>query len=91
MKPASNPIQRCLEDLLDELQNARRADDLGRLALLSYCEIRRWARVAGEEALAQQATLLITNSPMASRQAFLDEVDAMIAELHKVHERLGKT
>lgn len=91
MKPASNPIQRCLEDLLDELQNARRADDLGRLALLSYCEIRRWARTAGEEALARQATLLITNSPMASRQAFLDEIDAMIAELHKARERLGKT
>ncbi|MEY4978735.1 MAG: hypothetical protein RLZZ352_1005 [Pseudomonadota bacterium] len=91
MKSASNPIQRCLEELLDELQSARHADDLGRLALLSYCEIRRWARTAGEEALAQQATLLITNSPMASRQAFLDEVDAMIAELHKARERLGKT
>ena len=33
-----------LEDLLADLVHARRNQDLGRLALLAYCEVKSWAR-----------------------------------------------
>lgn len=81
------PIQLGLEDLLGELQYARRNGDLGRLALLAYCEVRRWARAAGEDALAEHATVLVTHSPTASREAFMHEMDGLIVQLEKVHSR----
>ena len=42
----SEELRLALEDVLADLWHARRNDDLGRLALLSYCDMRRWARVA---------------------------------------------
>ena len=49
-----SPHQRLvLEDLLGDLWHARRSGDLGRLALLSYYEVRRWARMAGAFAMRQ--------------------------------------
>jgi hypothetical protein len=36
-------IQLTLEDLLADLRFARRHDQLGRLALLAYCEVKGWA------------------------------------------------
>ena len=74
-------FQRGLQDLLAELQLARAQSDLGKLALLCYCELRRWARDAGESTLAEHCTGLITGTPHASRQAFLGDIDALIAEL----------
>lgn len=88
MNTTPAPIQLGLEDLLGELQYARRNGDLGRLALLAYCEVRRWARVAGEEDLAEQATVLITHSPQVSREAFLNQVDGLIVQLEKAHTRV---
>lgn len=82
------PIQLGLEDLLGELQYARRNGDLGRLALLAYCEVRRWARAAGEDELAEHATALVTHSPPASREAFMAEVDGLIAQLEEAHGRV---
>jgi hypothetical protein len=73
-----------LDDLLADLWHARRTDDLGRLAFVTYCEVRRWARAAGESALAEHASEMIIASPHASRQRFLDEVDALIRELEQV-------
>ena len=74
-------FQRGLQDLLAELQLARAQGNLGKLALLCYCELRRWARDAGESELAQHCTGLITGTPHASRQAFLSDIDALISEL----------
>ena len=69
-----------LEDVLADFWHARRNHDLGRLALLSYCDMRRWARVAQRESLAQRSQDLVLSCPHASREGFLSEVDALIAE-----------
>ncbi|MBK6853237.1 MAG: hypothetical protein IPG93_17000 [Burkholderiales bacterium] len=37
-----------LDDLLADLWYARRSGDLGRLALVTYYEVRRWAKLAGD-------------------------------------------
>jgi len=81
MNASSQHLQVGLEDLLGDLRYARRSGDLGRLALLSYCEVRRWARMAGQQRLAEHASELITHAPHASREEFLAEVDDLIVEL----------
>jgi hypothetical protein len=70
-----------LEDLLAELRHARRQGDLGRLALIAYCEVRRWARQAGEIELAEHSALMIARSPHSSRDAFVAAIDDLIHEL----------
>lgn len=87
MNPSATPMQLGLEDLLGDLQCARRGPDLGRLAFLAYCEVRRWARMAGEQALAEQSSELITRMPHPSRAEFLAEVDHLIVELEQVRAR----
>jgi len=84
MSASSLHLQLGLEDLLGDLRHARRAGDLGRLALLSYCEVRRWARMAGDAGLAEQSSELITQGPHASREQFLAHVDNLIGELERV-------
>lgn len=88
MNNLCDPLQRSLEDLLGELIHARRQGDMGRLALLAYCEVRRWARQAGEDALAEQSTELFTRHPHASRTQFMQQIDALITELESTHARL---
>lgn len=88
MNAVSIPLQLGLDDLLGDLRYARRGSDLGRLALLAYCEVRRWARMAGEQALAEHSSYLVTHSPHASREAFLAEVDDLIVELEQVRTRV---
>ena len=83
MNTPSTRLQLGLEDLLGDLQYARRSGDLGRLALLSYCEVRRWARLAGKQALAERSSELITLCPHASRDEFLKQVDGLIVELEQ--------
>lgn len=87
MNTQTAPTLLSLEDLLGDLHHARRMDDMGRLALLTYCEVRRWARQAGEDALAERSTCLITQSPHASRGDFMAQVDALIAQLEAAHAR----
>ncbi|MES2957467.1 MAG: hypothetical protein V4792_04715 [Pseudomonadota bacterium] len=70
-----------LDDLLGDLRHARRSADMGRLALLAYCEVRRWARMAGDKELAARSSALITRAPHASREEFLVQVDYLIAAL----------
>jgi hypothetical protein len=72
---------------LGDLRHARRGADLGRLALLAYCEVRRWARLAGEQTVAEHSSDLISQSPLPSRDAFLAEVDKLIVELEQVRSR----
>jgi hypothetical protein len=80
MEPAMDS-QWGLDDLLADLQHARKHGDLGRLAFVSYCDVRRWAREAGRSVLADQASRLITDSPHQSRDDFLNQVDALILAL----------
>jgi hypothetical protein len=82
--PAMNispSLQLDLEDLLADLHHARRSGDLGRMALLCYCEVRRWARKAGQADLAAVSAAMITGSPHASRQAFLADIDKLVQRL----------
>jgi hypothetical protein len=83
MSVSSQNLQLGLDDLLGDLRHARRSVDLSRLALLSYCEVRRWARMAGDEELAAHSSELITRTPHASREEFLAQVDELIVELEK--------
>ncbi|MGJ7506088.1 hypothetical protein [Variovorax sp. GT1P44] len=78
-----------LEDLTGEMVHARRNSDVGRLALLCWCEIRHWARRAGEERLAHLSCALITDGPASDRREFLARVDQLISELEDVCERAG--
>jgi hypothetical protein len=78
-----------LDDVIGDLQHARRTGDIGRLALLSYCEVRRWARLAGEIELAAHSSELMTKQPYATRAEFLIGVDGLIAELERVRNKLS--
>lgn len=82
----SPSLQLDLEDLLADLRHARRNDDLGRLALLCYCEVRRWARKAGQAELAASSSALVTGSPHGSRQAFLEDMDGLIRRLEALQQ-----
>lgn len=70
-----------LDDLLADLHHARRRGDLGRLAFVAYCDVRRWAREAGRPVLAEMASRLVTDSPHHSREAFLTQIDQLIGSL----------
>jgi hypothetical protein len=89
MSASSMPLQLGLEDLLGDLRNARQRGDLGRMALLAYCEVRRWARMAGEQGLAEHSADLIAHSPHPSRAQFLAQVDDLIVELEQAHTRVA--
>lgn len=73
-----------LDDLLADLTHARKQGDLGRLAFVAYCDVRRWAREEGRQALAEQAASLITQGPHQSRDAFLNQIDQLIAQLENL-------
>jgi hypothetical protein len=77
-------LQLSLEDLLADLRHARRSGDLGRLALIAYCDVRRWARQAGESGIAERSAAMFTEQPHASREAFLEQVDRLISELAQI-------
>ena len=87
MSASSLQVQLGLEDLLGDLRYARRSGDLGRLALLMYCEVRRWARLAGNQELAEHSSELITQCPHPSREEFLTRVDDVIVELEQALAR----
>ncbi|MBI5258239.1 MAG: hypothetical protein HY855_17170 [Burkholderiales bacterium] len=76
-------MPRGLDGLLGDLRRARQTGDMGRMALLSWCEVRRWARMAGEQSLAEHSSDMMTHSPCATREEFLLRIDALIAELEQ--------
>ena len=80
----SPSIRLGLEDLLADLRHARRHAELGRLALLAYCEVRGWARQAGEIGIASQSTKMFTENPYANKDDFLAKVDALIQSLERL-------
>ena len=73
-----------LEDVLGNLQYARRMGDLGRLVHLTYWDVRKWARWAHRDALAQRAADLVNGQPQPSRSALLAIVDDVIQELERI-------
>jgi hypothetical protein len=75
-----------LDDLLADLYHARNQGDLGRMAFVAYCDVRRWAREEGRNVLAEQAAGLITQSPHQSRDVFLEQIDALIAHLESIQK-----
>ncbi len=81
-------LQLGLDDLLAELHHARRSGDLGRLALIAYCDVRRWARQAGEFDIARHSMAMFTGEPHASREAFLEKVDVLLHDMEQVQARL---
>ncbi|MBK6851864.1 MAG: hypothetical protein IPG93_09660 [Burkholderiales bacterium] len=81
MHTLSPKLQLGLEDLLTDLRHARRHGDLGRLVLLSYYEVRRWAKLAGQVRLAELSAVLLERSPYANRIGFMSDVDKLIGEL----------
>lgn len=83
MNTLSTSLRLGLEDLLGDLWHARGKGDLGRLLLLSYCEVRRWARLAGEPRLAERAAQLMTSCPHGDRDSFLDQVDILVRQLEQ--------
>ena len=90
MNVSPPPLQLGLEDLLGDLRHARKRGDLGRLALLAYCEVRRWARLAGEQQLAERSAGLITQAPLTSRDEFLTHMDVLILELEQARSRFPR-
>ena len=81
MTNLSESLRLGLEDLLADLWHARRTDDQGRLALLFFSDVRRWARMADRQGLAQRASDMVTACPHASRASFIAQADGLIAEL----------
>lgn len=77
-------IQLGLEDLLADLHHARRHQELGRLALLAYCEVRSWARQAGEPDISEHSTQIFTQDPCVSKEDFLAKVDLLISALERL-------
>ena len=84
---ASMSLQLCLEDLLADLRHARRRGDLGRLAVVAYFDVRRWARQAGELGVAEHSKVMFTSQPHASRAALLEQVDSLLLELEQAQSR----
>lgn len=80
----STSLQLALDDLIADLRHSRRLGDLGRLALLAYCEVRRWARDAGEPELAEFSSEMMTGSPHTSRESFLDFIDRLTCKLMRI-------
>jgi hypothetical protein len=70
-----------LDDLLADLWYARRTGDLGRLALVSYYEVRRWAKLVGEPTLVEHSSVLLMGQPHVDRDSFLQDADRLIGEL----------
>jgi hypothetical protein len=84
-------IQLGLDDLLADLHYARRAQELGRLALLAYCEVKGWARQAGKPDIADDAMKMFTENPCVSRDEFLTRIDTLIATLERHQQECQRT
>lgn len=80
--------QVAFDALLTDLELARKNEDLGRLAFLAYCEVRRWARGAGRTALADHASALVVSAPHPSRDNFLEQIDLLILEMERARSPL---
>ena len=76
--------QHGLEDLLADLHLARQHEQIGRLALLIYCDVKRWARLAGKSDVADMALRMFAMKPSPSREDFLRDIDQILESLHRI-------
>jgi hypothetical protein len=74
-------IQLALEDLLADLHFARQHEQLGRLALLAYCDVKRWARQAGKADVADMVLRMFADQPCQSKDDFLRGIDQLLGSL----------
>lgn len=74
-------LERALEGLLADLQFARQHEQLGRLALLAYCDVKRWARQAGKSDVADLALRMFAERPSLNKGDFLRGVDQLLGLL----------
>lgn len=84
-------LQLGLDDLIADLRHSRKGGDLGRLAFVAYCDVRRWARAAGDTELADNSSRVITDTPHESREAFLQYIDDLIDDLERRRFDFGTT
>jgi hypothetical protein len=78
--------QLALEDLLADLNFALEHDQIGRLALLAYCEAKGWGRWSGKHDVADRALEMFSHCPYNTKQEFLEDINNLIATL-EVHEK----
>ena len=67
--------------LLADLHGARQQEQLGRLALLAFCDVKRWARQAGKTDVADMALRMFAEKPCLSKEDFLHGIDHLITAL----------
>lgn len=84
-------IQLGLDDLIADLDHARKHGELGRLALLAYCDARSWARQAGVLSVAEYSMAMFSEEPHQTRQIFLAQVDHLIEELKRIRHSVIDT
>lgn len=84
-------IQLGLEDLLADLHFARKHDQLGRLAFLAYCEVKGWARRAGNSDVANTALRMFSETPCISKDEFLQGIDSLISKLAQLENEYQLT
>jgi hypothetical protein len=85
----SSSLQLGLQDLIAEFNYARRHGNLGRLALLAYCDARSWGRQAGAYSVVEFSTAMFIDKPQENRDEFLEKIDLLILELERVGLRLS--
>jgi hypothetical protein len=67
-----------LEDLLGELHDARRRDDLGQMVALATLGASRWASAVGDRQMLRQTARLQAAVPFERRQDLIDAVDELV-------------
>ena len=87
MNTSSVSLKTGLDDILRDLRFFRKTGDVGRLALLTYCDVRRWAREAGAQELARHSLALVNDSAHLGHEEFVAAIDELIVGLE--HARLN--
>jgi hypothetical protein len=70
-----------LEDLLADLRFCRRNEQVGRLAFLAFCDVKAWARSAGNADVAHTVHQMFLETPYRNKNGFLAEIDNLISTL----------
>ena len=83
MNTSSASLKNGLDDILRDLRFFRKTGDVGRLALLTYCDVRRWAREAGAQELAMHSTALVNDSSRLGHEEFVAAIDELIVGLER--------
>lgn len=65
-------------ELVADLLFARECEQLGKLALLAYCDVKRWARETGRSDVAEMSVRLVSESASMDKQTFLRGIDGLL-------------